>query len=285
MTKKQDKKEVAVQDKNAGAMTNPSDNAPLIHAGSEMDADDFRIPKLTLIQAMTKAAFNTDSAAVGNFINSIEKMDMGNTFDVFVMTCTKLWRFNYEVKKGNEVKKEYLTIVDFKPYPKIREEMKEGRAVLPPEVMEKLQRNDVKVEQLLLPDLIYRFSVLLVDEVREKIAFPYMIDFTRSSASEGNKLKNIFFKMWKLAKLESFKKVFTISSDFVQAEHDYYVIKATGGRTTTDEETEAVTTWMRELQNNGVKYETSEDDVDSETDSNTVDVEAKPVDDTHQPKY
>lgn len=259
-------------------------------SGDTMDAEDIRLPKLTLIQAMTKQSFNEQSAPVGNYINSIEKFDMGNELDMFIMSDVKLWQFDYGVPqgKGKEDKKEYLTIVDYDQCSKIREDYKKtGTLNLPVEVVEKAEAKGVDVSKILPPDLIYRFFVLLVDEVKEGMAFPYIIDFKRSSAGEGNKLKNIFFKMRKMAKLPSYAKVFTLTSEFVQDEYDYYVKKVSGGRNIEKEELEAVETWVRELQSNSAKYSVDESEEEAEGEEYGEAVEAEVVNNEQgeQPKF
>lgn len=260
-------------------MFDPSLNS----AGDTMDADDFRIPKLTLIQQMTKGSFNTENVPAGNFINSIEKMDMGNSLEMFVMTDVKLWQWDYEIKKGKDVKKEYLTITDYVDCPNIRKEGMWGPKNLPQAVLDKMEREGITFDQLLKPDLIYRFYVLLVDEVKEGVAFPYIVDFKRSSASEGNKLKNLFFKMKKVSKLPSYARVFTLSTDFVQDEYDYYVKKVSSGRNITKEELVAVEGWIKELAENSANYEVDDSDNVAEEDVNTV--EAEVVTDNGNPKF
>jgi len=250
-------------------------------AGDTLDAEDLRIPKLTLVQAMTKGSFNTEGAAVGNYINSIEKNDMGNELEMFVMTDTKLWQFDYEVKKGKDVKKEYLTITDFEGYGDLRKNWKAD--ALPPEVLKKMEAKEISFDNMLPPDLIYRFYVLLVDEVKAGLAFPYILDFKRSSAPEGNKLKNIFYKMKTLAKVPSYAKVFTLSSEFVQDEYDYYIKKCSSGRNIDKEELAAVEHWVKELSQNRNAYQDDESDNEAE---GPVTVEAEVVDSSDgKPKF
>jgi len=253
----------------------------LVSSGSQMDAEDLRIPKLTLIQGMTKAAFNTKGVGVGKYINSLEKNDMGEQLDMFVMNDTKLWQFDYEVKVGDKIKKEYLTITDYGPYSKLRENW--NAASLPPEVVEKMKSKDVKFEQLLKPDLIYRFYILLVEEVVAGVAFPYIVDFKRSSAPAGNQLKNNCYKMFKQMGLPSYAKVFTLTSALVQGEHDYYIKEVSAGRNIVKEEVKAVENWVREMMNNSDKYVADESDITEAEDTNTFEAEAAPV--KGQPKF
>jgi len=116
------------------------------------------------------------------------------------------------------------------------------------------------------------------------MAFPYIVDFKRSSAGEGNKLKNIFFKLRKMAKLPSYSKVFTLSSEFIQADYDYYVKKVSGGRNIEADELAAVETWVRELQTNEAKY--SVDETEDETvEAEVVDAEVINNNEGNKPKF
>lgn len=279
MSTKKDNKEVVLKESHAvsNEFAGMFDQS-LQSSGDTMDAEDIRLPKLTLIQAMTKQSFNTENAPVGSFINSIEKQDMGLELDMFIMNDVKLLQWDYEVKNGKQVKKEYLTITDYDLCPNIRKEFTPN--AVPAEVKAAMERKGVTFEQLLPPDLIFRFHVLLVDEVLEGVAFPYIVDFKRSAAGEGNKLKNIFFKMKKISKLPSYAKVFKLKSEFIQDEFDYYTKKVSGGRKITAEELVAVEGWVRELQNNEAKYSVDESDAVTEDDI----VEATVVNE-NGPKY
>lgn len=294
-------KEVAVKQSTevSTEMSGMFDNT-LQSSGDTMDAEDIRIPKLTLIQGMTKASFNTEGAPVGNFINSIEKMDMGNELEMFVMSDVKLWQFDYMAPQGKNKadKKEYLTITDFEECPDIRKNFSPNN--LPQIVKDKMQAKELRVEQMCKPDLIHRFYVVLVNEVKDGIAFPYIVDFKRSSVMEGNKLKNIFYKMRKCKKmvidgkmqafpngLPSYAKIYTLTSEFVQDEFDYYVKKVNSGRFITADETVAVEGWARELQGNADKYVADESDAVDEdvVEAEHKTVEATVVDDNEKPKF
>lgn len=285
MTKKT--KEVAVQESNlpSNEFAGMFDQS-LQSAGDTMDAEDIRLPKLTLIQAMTKSSFNTENVNAGNYINSIEKNDMGSDLEMFVMSDAKLWQFDYGVPqgKGKEDKKEYLTIVDFADCPKIRDNFKKtGQLQVPQHVLDVAENKGIDPTKILQPDLIYRFHVLLVNEVVEGTAFPYIIDFKRSSAGEGNKLKNIFFKMRRTLKLPSYARVFKLGAEFIQAEYDYYAKKVSTGRNITKEELTAVESWVRELSENSANYSADESDAFVEE---AVIVEAEVItNDGEKPKF
>lgn len=256
MSKKEESKQLATTSQYAVSndFKNMFDKS-IESAGDNMDSKDFRIPKIALVQAMTKADFNTQGAPVGNYINSIDGTDLGNSLDMFVMTDTKLWQFYYEQKKGKDkIEKVYLGTV---PYDATNSDMRENLR-LPPELQDRFESLELKPEQLLLPDAVLRYFVLLADELREGVAFPYIVDFKRTSYPAGNNLKNICFKMKKLSGVPSYAKVFTLSSEFVQSEYDYWIKKVNGGRPVVQEEVGLIENWIKELQANSNKYAADE---------------------------
>jgi len=260
------KKSTAVSTEFAGMFDNS-----LASAGDTLDKADLRIPKLTMIQPLTKKAFNTEEAATGNFINSIEKTDLGNSMDIFVMSDTKLWELKYQAGKGSP---EYLGTID---YTRDNEDLKKNPRI-PSELLERAKENNVTLEMLKAGqiNMINRFYVLLVSEVMEGTAFPYIVDFKRSSYPAGLQLKNTFFKMKKTQGLPSYARAFSLYSEFIQDEHDYYVKKVSSGRMISEEEIQAVELWVREMMNNRDAYQdddTSEEDFVEDT--NTIEVQAE----------
>jgi len=245
-------------------------DASLGSAGDTLDAVDLRIPKLTLIQAMTKAAFNTEKAPVGNFINNVEKNDMGTSIDLFIMNDTKLWEVKF-LPKGKD-KVEYLGTIDYNPQ---NEDLRKNPRI-PAELAERAEKLGVTLEMILKGqiNMINRFYVLKVEEVMEGVAFPYMVDFKRSGYQAGIQLKNSFFKMRKVQKLPSYAKVFTLSSEFVQADDDYYIPTVTAGRMIEKEEIEAVENWVREMMTNKDAYTEVAEDGDDYVETTIVENEA-----------
>jgi len=270
MTKKTSK-EVAVK-KSTEVSTEMSSmfDGSLGSAGDTLDAVDLRIPKLTLIQALTKAAFNTEKAPVGNFINNVEKTDMGDSIDLFIMNDTKLWELKY-MPKGKE-KVEYLGTID---YNTTNEDLRKNPRI-PAELAEKCEKLGVTVDMLIKGqiNMVNRFYVLKVEEVVNGVAFPYMVDFKRSGYQAGVTLKNLFYKMRRVQKLPSYAKVFTLSSEFIQDENDYYIPIVSSGRMIEKEEIDAVENWVREMMTNKDAYqEVNEEGDDYVAEATIVDAE------------
>lgn len=263
-------KTVAV--KKSSAVANPlagKFDTSLQSAGDTLDKNHLRIPKLTLIQGMTKAAFNTGKAPVGSFIDSIEKTNMGESNEIFVMNDTRLWEINYQVKEKGKMVKKYLGTIDYLPE---NENLRDSPRI-PEQLKSKAEKNGVTVSMLSDINEILRFYVLRAQEVIEGIAFPYIVDFKRTSFPAGIQLKNSFFKMRTTQGMPSYAKVFTLGSEFVQGEFDYYIKTVSSGRLITEEEIGAVEKWVKEMNQNKAAYQ----DDSSEEEHGTEVVEAEAI--------
>lgn len=249
----------------------------LASAGDTLDAVDLRIPKLTLIQAMTKASFNTEGAPVGSFINNVEKNDEGDSIEIFVMSDVKLWELKYLPVGAKKV--EYLGTID---YNSSNEDLRNNPRI-PEELQDKCVDKGITLDMIKNGqiNMVNRFYILKASEVMDGVAFPYMVDFKRSGYQAGVQLKNTFFKMKKVQKLPSYAKVFTLGSEFIQGENDYYIPTVSSGRMITPEEISAVEDWVKEMMTNRDAY------TDSNEDGEEVIIEAKAieVDASNQPKF
>lgn len=250
-------------------------DAGLQSSGDTLDKADLRIPKLTLIQAMTKASFNTNQAPVGNFINNIEKTDEGTDIDLFIMNDTKLWEIKYLPEGKSKV--EYLGTIDHNT---ANEDLRKNPRI-PEELEDKCEKLGITLQMIIdgQINMINRFYVLKVSEVMEGVAFPFMVDFKRSGYQAGVHLKNSFFKMRKVQKLPSYAKVYTLGSEFVQDDNDYYIPTVSAGRMIVPDEVEAVETWVREMMTNKDAYQ--EVNEDGEADA----VEVKVIEASNSPKF
>lgn len=238
-------------------------------ASENIDAEDIVIPKVHLAQALTPEV-SSGVVKAGQYMNSIEKTSLGEALDMFVIGKVKLWQFYYEVKQGKKTTKEYLGTIEHTPFNKDLSE----RAYIPEELQKKAEEKGVNEDMLLKPDKILRFSVLLLEEVLGGFAFPYFVDFKRTSYPAGKQLESIFAKM-RSVNLPSYAKVFNLNSEFVSNDYDYYVKKVSLGRNISKEELPAVEKWLRELSDNKAKYKADESDVNEE--SYTVEAEATEV--------
>jgi len=156
----------------------------------------------------------------------------------------KVWRC-FEVKKG---KKEYTETIDYIG--------NEGLAI------------DEEIGGVTIHrDKVLGFYVLLVDEIKQGMAFPYIVDFTRSSARSGKQLQTYFAKLRSVG-LPSFAKVFTLSSKFITGEHDYFVKEVSAGRNIETSEAQAVKLWLDNIAAN--KDRMKEDDSDLRTNGDDI---------------
>jgi len=268
MTKKN---EVALKEKNEAAVKFASMfDVALESSGDTLDAVDLRIPKLTLIQDMTKGSYNTDNAPVGNYIDSIDKNDLGSSVDMFVMSDTKLWEIKYDVKEGKKVITKYLGTID---YTTLNSDLKTNPRI-PVELAKRANDLGITADAISQLNMINRFYVLKVSEVLEGVAFPYIVDFKRSSYQAGVQLKNSFFKMKKVQKLPSYARVFSLSSDTIEDEFKYSIKTVSAGRMITPEEIQAVESWVREMSTNKEAYEddNSEDENENVIEVQTIDM-------------
>ena len=276
MGKKNTSKAVALKSKNELAEPSMFDSG-LQSSGDTMDKVDLRISKLTLIQGMTKASFNTSKAPVGSFIDSVEKTNFGEKIELFVMNDTKLWEIKY-LAKGDKVDS-YLGTIDYNPAnANLRDKPR-----IPTELAKKAKEKSVSVDMLSQINMINRFYVLRVIEVVEGKAFPYIVDFKRASYPAGVQLKNNFFKMKSVQNIPSYARVFELSSEFIQDKHDYYIKKVSAGRNILTEEIKAVEKWVKEMMQNKDAYQDDNSDDGGEA---FVNAEATVVnEDNGKPKF
>jgi hypothetical protein len=195
-------------------------------AGEEIDSMDILIPKLMLTQGLTKAVAK-GKAKVGTYINSINLADMGDKVEALVIQSYKVWQVYKVVPKKAD---EYVETLDYY-----------GNENL--EYNYELDGVAYKRKQVL------GFYCLLLDEIKQGLAFPYIIDFKGASKSAGRELTSYFAKLRSI-NLPSFAKVFTFGTELVEDEHTYYVKTVDIGRDITREELGAVKNWIGELKEN-----------------------------------
>lgn len=227
-------------------------NAKLgLGAGDNIDNEDIILPKLQLVQALSQAVADKQAEA-GVYFNTVDKVSLGDKVDIIVMSSVKLWQVFKEVKVKNQIKKEYVQTIDFI-----------GNESLP--IDEEINGEVIHRDKLL------RFYVLLVNDLKDGIAFPHVVDFKRTSYNAGRELQSKFAKL-RTVGLPSYAKVFTLGTKFVQDEYDYYVKTVSVGRNIQADELKQVENWIVELSKNKQKYKADESE-ELETSSNIVDAE------------
>lgn len=224
-------------------------------AGDNVDNDDIIVPKIQLTQQLSQAV-KDKLAEAGQFINSVEKnvlAEEGQGLDIIVMQSYKVWRV-FQIGKGN--KKEYLETIDYA-----------GN--------EHLAIDETVDGTTIHRDKVLGFYVLLVDEIKEGMAFPYIIDFARSSARAGKQLQTYFAKMRSVG-IPSFGKVFTLSSKFIQDEHDYYVKEISAGRNIETEELASVKLWLDNIAKNKDRMKEDDSEFKENNSNDYVEASASP---------
>ena len=244
-------------------------------AGENVDSEDILIPKIHLAQALTPQV-SDGKIKVGEYMDSIDKSSIGPKVDVYIMSNVKLMQVSYLVRTKKKVTKEYLGTIDYDK--SVLASL--NKNILTPELLERAKNKGLSPELELETDKILRFYVVRVDEVERGEAFPYIIDFKRSSYPSGKELQTKFARM-RTQGLPSYAKVFSVSSEFIQEELDYYVKKVSVGRDITQNELGAVETWVKELRSNSAKY--SADESMDEQETTAKDVSPKMEDQPGQP--
>lgn len=216
-------------------------------AGEEIDTMDILIPNLMLTQGLTKAVAK-GKVPVGVYVNSTNNAVMGDKVEAIVIQSYKVWQVYKVVPNGKD---EYIETFEYYGNEGLEYEFKEG--------------NDVfKRKQVL------GFYVLLLDEIKNGVAFPYTITFKGASKKAGRELSTYFAKM-RANNLPSFAKVFTFGTELVEDEHTYYVKTVDMGRQISKEELGAVKSWIAELKNN--KDRIKHDDAEEREEGDVVEAE------------
>ena len=207
-------------------------------AGEEIDTKDILIPKLMLTQGLTKAVAK-GKVPVGIYCNSVDLVDFGSEFEALVIQSYKVWQEYKVVPNGKD---EYMQTLDFYSNENLPYQFKNDKG------------EDCKRKEVL------GFYILLLDEIANGIAFPYIVDFKGGSKSAGRELASHFAKL-RSNGLPSFAKVFSFGTELVEAEHTYYKKTVGMGRNITREELASVKTWIADLKKNKdhIKVDDSEE--------------------------
>jgi hypothetical protein len=210
-------------------------------AGENIDTNDILIPKLQLTQALSKAVANPDiNIQQGVYMNSVNNEDLGKSNDVIVMDSYKNWQVFKVSDKGQD---EYLETIPFDGNEQLEYDYENEKG----EACKRIQ--------------VLGFYVLLLDEIKAGMAFPYAVDFKKGSKKAGRELSTYFAKL-RSNNLPSFAKVFSIGSELVQDEYTYHRKTVSMGRDITGEELGAVKLWLSELK---AKKATVDDSEERET--------------------
>lgn len=197
-------------------------------ASERIDKDDIRIPKLHLMQQMSDLV-QSEVAKKGEYRNSVTNELLGakneKPVELIIFKKNKVW---HEI--STETKK-YLRTVAFY-----------GNEDLP---FEGPDVDGVIVHR----DKVLQYFCLLANEVKEnpETAFPYCVDFKRTSRNAGAFLESTFLKM-RGGGLPSYAKTFTLTAVERSNDHGTYWVKEVGvGRDVTQAEANLTETWINHL--------------------------------------
>jgi len=230
----------------------------LVSSQATIDSQDIVISKVALVQKMSKAV--DDGAIVGSYIDSVEGNELierEGSKEYFFFSYQK---FIQEFKvEGTE--SEYLRTVDFNADLPYTEETEEG---------------------LIKRDTVIRFYALDVEEIKTGLAFPFIVDFKRTSRNAGKKLATQIQKMQTILGVPSYAKVFELSAKLQENDKgSFYTKEVSAGRNISEQEVEAVEKWVRDISKRQTEGTIKVEENDIET-AAVVDAEvvSKPVDKT-----
>ena len=230
----------------------------ILGASEKIDQDDIQIPKILLMADMSDLVKKQKIATPGEFRDKStgELISDEAGFDCFVISKTKLWQiFGPEKNKKGD-----LLYTETLPF--------EGNEDLAFD--DKDDRDNVIVHR----DKVLRFYVILLTELAEGMAFPYAIDFKRTSRQAGMDLSRFFFKMRQKG-IPSYGMVFKIfaQEDTSPDGFEYHKKMVSMGRGITKDELLDVQTFAKTVTEAQVAQRITVDD-DGET-SNLKEVKGK----------
>lgn len=229
----------------------------LMGACADIDTEDIVIEKIILMQAISTLV-GEDKATAGEYRTSKENKLLATknkSLDFIVLDAYKSWQvFKNSAKEGAPAKWDYVETLDYKENPLL-------------EVNEVL--DGVEYHR----DKVLGFYVLLLDEIKEGNAFPYIIDFKRTGRPTGQQLATNIQKL-RQQNLPACAKVFSLSADFQKGDKgSYYVKKVSTGRNIKQDELEVVKNWVMQLREAKQKGTVKVDNSDIKEDV----VEVKPT--------
>lgn len=216
-------------------------------AGEQIDSADILIPKLQLTQALSKCVAS-NKVRQGTYVNSVSLADLGESNDMIIMDSYKNWQVFEAQDKGQD---KYIETIPFY-----------GN--------ETLKFHDVVEGKNIVRIQVLGFYVILLEEIKAGMAFPYAVDFKKGSKQAGRQLASDFAKLRSI-NLPSFAKVYTVGTELVQEEYTYHRKTVSMGRDITGEELAAVKGWLETLSSR--KDNITVDDSDAKEAEGTVTVE------------
>lgn len=211
-----------------------------------IDSDDLMIPKILLMQAISKLV-DAEKAKAGDFVHSLDEDVIGKKEEKPVeFIALGMFKTLQTYENDEYVKTEPLTATN-KDLPYSEE------------------RNGVTINRT----KTMNYYALRTDDIAAMTPFPYVITFKRTSLKGGRKLAT------KLTMLEDFgaeiyAKTFNLVAKSEEGEKGkYYVMDVTDGRRCTDIEVKVAKKWTERLEATSVTIHETDDEVTSASKEST----------------
>jgi hypothetical protein len=235
------KKELATKENNLPAMAQGSWGA------ESADTSDILIPRIRIMQGLSKLV-SSGEAAVGEIRDTVEGKFLGG-------------------KKGKEILPVDIIIFDsFKTWSEFK--MNDGKWDFFRTIPMDSSNSDLPLEDLVdghatRRDKVLNFYCLLASEVKEGVAFPYLLSLSRTSYTCGKKLMTAFAKL-KVFKKPVAAKHFMLTPVFTENDKgSFFAFDVTQGDNSSETELSEAYKWHMALKSMKVKVqdelETSED--------------------------
>jgi len=194
-------------------------------AGENVRAENILIPKILLMQAISEFVMeNHNGIKMGDFVDSVEKVKIAahnEPIELIIFHTFDTW--------VNHLDGEFFST----------ERVTSANANLP--------REEETKEGIIARDYCQNFYALRIADLKEGLAFPYVISFKRTSRNTGKALSTRFTKMLRLKK-SSASVVVKLSAKLEKGDKGhYYVSQVEFGRETTKEEMQECYAWYRKV--------------------------------------
>lgn len=245
--------------KKAAVVAQSGENLPIVQnmedwgSGPQLTAKDVIIPKILLMQAMSKLV-SAGKAQVGTYIDSLtgtKLADVGTPLSFIPFHMEKVWViFDGEGSSKKFQKVEPITSLndDWR----YREELSDGK--------------------LVTRDRVMNFFVLRPEDVEKGGALPYVISFRRTSLAAGKRLATTMYMKNRAANLIPAAQVCEVKAETTTNEKGtFFVPDVIEKRLSSDKEMALAFDWFKKVRSGQTRVDDS-DLVDEEVTGRTSDV-------------
>jgi len=253
------KKEV-VEKEDLPLVTNIYENS--FWGGSDnIGAEDIRIPKLLLMQALSKLVSEQQVASPGDVVNSVTNEIVGNASskkkEELVLTIVPIYAYkDWVITKEIKGKQEYF----------------ERRAYTPETAT--LQRQEIRTEfvenrevkVIYENNLSYNLFCLLESEAQDPSALPYLIEFKRTSSNTGKDVNSYLLKAQRANKPFCTYTLKIGAESLTNDKGTFYVLKLRGAENTKNltEVIKNAYSWFKIISSGKAKVDNSDLELEQE---------------------